>query len=142
MTCQIKCKTLFDITVTGVRSNYSSARIPFTDETGKVISSQDLWNRSRNQQRNWETINQIISLRTLPYNITDPVKNNDNCWEFEFTIDSIESISTSNNTVGALLKDAAGVPMILGLDETPTISTVLCPFADGTNIWFTADIGK
>lgn len=142
MTCQIKCKTLFDITATGVRSNYSSSRIPFKDETGKVISSQDLWQRSRNQQRNWETVNQIISLRTLPYDITDPCKSPDGCWEFEFTIDSIEAISTTTNVVGALLHDANGVPMILGLDETLTNSHVLCPFANDTNIWFTANIGK
>ena len=142
MTCQIKCKTLFDITATGVRSNYNSSRIPFTDETGKIISSLDLWQRSRNQQRNWETVNQIISLRTLPYDITDPVKSSDGCWEFEFTIDSIEAVSTSNNVVGALLQDANGVPMILGLDETLTNRHVLCPFAEDTNIWFTVDIGK
>jgi hypothetical protein len=72
----------------------------------------------------------------LPYDITDPVKTNDNCWEFEFTIDSIESISTSNNTVGALLQDSNGVPMILGLDETLTNSHVLCTLTESINIWF------
>ena len=58
------CKTLFDITATGVTGHYKSSRVPFQDLTGTSITNEISWNRARNQQRNWETITQLISLRT------------------------------------------------------------------------------
>lgn len=139
MTFRIKCTTLFDITATGVRSHYKPARLPFTDEQGNTVFDVATWNRSRNQQRNWETLNQLISLRMLPEEISTPVETTHNgkkCWEFFFSAPSLESIELNNNPLGALLHDCGGVPMILGLGENSGIDSTL---QGQVNIWFSLE---
>lgn len=132
MTHLIRCRTLFDISATGVRSHYRESRIPFRDDIGQDIKDLASWNRARNQQRNWETLNQIISLRCLPENITTPVAHK-NIWSFVFDISSLASSSRDENAVGWFLHDSQGIPMITGLNEDSTVSTTLMP---GVNIWF------
>jgi hypothetical protein len=138
---RITCKTLFDITATGVKSHYKSSIIPFTDASGKVVLDLISWTRSRNKQRNWETINQIISLRSLPYDISTPVCV-DNVWEFDFSVDNIEEIALHQDSMGALKNDCTGVPMIVGLDETETITPFLSANTDSANIWFSVNTNK
>lgn len=138
MAYRIHCRTLFDITATGVRSHYKESRIPFHDDAGRAIEDQQSWNQSRNQQRNWETINQLISLRTLPENISTPLYNaSARNWEFEFDVTNIESISLGDDMVGGLVRDCVGVPMILGLLESTGVDTVLTTTGPHANIWFT-----
>ena len=48
---RFSCKTLFDITATGVTGHYKSSRVPFTDLAGTDITNELTWNRSRNHQR-------------------------------------------------------------------------------------------
>jgi len=137
-----ECSTYFDITATGVRSHYKQSRIPFTDDTGQLIADQGQWHYSRNQQRNWETINQIISLRTLPTNIAFPtcgVDNERKIWVFEFELEFPESVELSQSPVGAFLKDCVDVPMLTGLNETYMSDIVLKP---NENIFFTVKNGK
>ena len=133
---RIRCRTNFDITATGVKSHFSPGRIPFVDDAGKTVADLAGWHRSRNQQRNWETVNQIIALRTLPEEITlpelieqDAVKT----WKFEFQVDSPSTIELDGDPVGALNRDCQDVPMLLGLDEGEDIGICLIP---GTNIYF------
>jgi len=114
---RIKCRTQFDITATGVRNNFQKNR----DGNDTVA-----WNRLRNQQRNWETINQIISLRTLPVNITTPYRVDDS-WEFEFEIEQPATIELDGDPVGILNADCRDVPMLTGLDEQLELSGVLIP---------------
>lgn len=125
---KISCRTLFDITATGVRSHYKSSRMPFRDDSGQPVETQEQWNRSRNQQRNWETVNQIISLRTLPQNITTPHKDQDS-WYFEFEVENPAALDLANNPVGALAQDCQGVPMIVN-------DNVVQALEPGHNIWF------
>jgi len=44
---RIKCITTFDITATGVRSNFNANRIPFHDSAGNAITDIEQWTRSR-----------------------------------------------------------------------------------------------
>ena len=134
MTNRIRVSTKFDITSTGVRSQSRSSRMPFTDETGHVIKDVAAWNRARNQQRNWETLNQLISLRALPEDISTPVRNGD-WWTFEFSISSLESVSTLTTPLALLVRDCQDVPMILGLDENNQ-TTTLTATGDDPNIIF------
>lgn len=137
MSIRIKCSTRFDITETGVKNRNHKAKIVFRDATGREITNEFEWNRARNQQCNWETVNQIISLRTLPENISRPIHNSDTgLWSFEFVVVDPASITCDSNPVGYLLKDCAGVPMILGLDETPDTTPFLISNGTDTNIWF------
>ena len=84
---KVKVQTLFDITATGVTGHYRPARGPFCDRTGQEINNADTWNRARNQQRNWETLTQLISLRTQIDNVVEPVQNQEE-WYFEFTTET------------------------------------------------------
>jgi len=128
---------MFDITATGVRSHYKESHIPFLDDTGQLIENQSSRNRARNQQRNWETVNQIISLRTLPENIVDPQFDADTkTWIFRFDINNIESVTLNNDPVGALMRDCDGIPMIIGLGEQQELSQVLQTQGPRANIWF------
>lgn len=121
---RIQCRTLFDITVTGVRNNSHRNRIPFVDSAGQAINDAGAWNRSRNQQRNWETLNQIISLRTLPTDITAPARAG-RYWTFEFSIDNPETVTKGDDPIGAIKADCQDVPMISGLQEDGNCGSVL-----------------
>ena len=139
MTTTIECKTLFDITATGVRNHYKSSKLPFTSADNQVISDMESWHQARNQQRNWETLVQIISLRTLPEDITVPVcviENNKKHWKFTFSVPSIESFYADDNLLGSLFRDCVGVPMISGLNETNNVVLTLTPLGNDANIWF------
>lgn len=133
---KIRCLTYFDITATGVKNHYKQSRIPFEDQAGHVINSVDAWNRARNQQRNWETINQLISLRALPVDITDPVvvdHNGARAWAFEFVIEQQGAIALDDDPIGALVNDSNMIPMLTGLDETTAVDGLL---QSGVNIFF------
>ena len=130
---KIQCQTLFDITATGVTGHIKPGRMPFYDLAGNRIADAMEWNRSRNQQRNWETVTQLIGLRTQVINLTSPAKI-DQRWQFEFEVDNENLFSDNSDTLSVLKTDCAGVPMLTGLTETPALTPLL---AVNTNIWFT-----
>ena len=132
----MRCWTTFDITITGVKNNFNINRLPFIEQTGREIRTPEHWHHSRNQQRNWDTINQLLSLRALPHSITPSERDDtgDVCiWNFEFSVDQEDALAEGNNIFGSLEQDCRGVPMITGLDETPGQTQVLEP---GSNIGF------
>ena len=133
---RVKCQTYFDITATGVKNHYRSSQGTFRDAAGQTISNSDSWHRSRNQQRNWETVNQLISLRALPIEISTPtmsVEGDQKIWSFEFSIEQEGSLTTGDDPLGALSSDSYMVPMLTGLDETPGDDKFL---SAGRNIFF------
>jgi hypothetical protein len=131
------CQTRFDITATGVTGHYKSARIPFQDRAGQAIKNEESWNRSRNQQRNWETLTQILSLRTQLFLLTDPVQDlTGTRWMFEFETESDGIYGPESDPVLILRADAAGVPMLRELNNDPDIETVLITEGAQQNIWF------
>lgn len=138
MTQRIRCRTLFDITVTGVRNHTNRTHLPFQDQAGQMVNDDRDWVRSRNQQRNWETINQILSLRTLPEDISLPSVDQqaDKIWMFDFQVPDITSLHQGNDPLGCLKADCEAVPMILGLNETYQGPTGLNASDDDANIWF------
>jgi hypothetical protein len=134
---KIKIRTLFDIAATGVTGHFKQSRIPFCDRTGKNITNLESWNRSRNQQRNWETLTQLIQLRTQIDNIVEPVFL-DNIWEFTFTTET-EIFNDGIDSVGVLKADSDGVPMLKELDNNPDIESVLIIDGARQNIWFSSE---
>ena len=61
------CYTLFDITNTGIIMPYNSnLSAMFLDTANQPVYNEKTWDRSRNQQRNWDTMVQIISMRAQP----------------------------------------------------------------------------
>ena len=95
------------------------------------------WNFSRNQQRNWETINQLISLRTQPLEVS-PAQCKDGVWQFKFEVEQplVYSLTGREGDFDSLINECNNVPMITGLLETKTTSTVLITSGPEINIWF------
>jgi len=139
MTVTIQCATLFDITETGVRNHTANARLPFQDQAGQDVDTESAWVRSRNQQRNWETLNQIMALRTLPENISSPVVEKVKQgprWQFEFDIPDLSAVSEGGVYLSLLLRDCESVPMITGLAEISGLEPALRTQGAHRNIWF------
>jgi len=132
---KILCETSFDITATGVTGRYRATRLPFQDRAGRMIETEDHWNRSRNQQRNWESITQVLGLRTQALNLTDPVQENQH-WHFDFEIEADSVYGSFDQPFELLYADCEGVPMILNLDETAVTTPLLCTNGADQNIWF------
>ena len=136
---KIQCRTLFDCTRTGVTGAFRPSEIPYQDRAGQPVHNHENWHRSRNQQRNYETLLQIFGLRTQPQEITQPKLIN-GMWQFSFVSESEGVFDMHNNPdpLAGLLVDCEGVPMVAGLGEQPGIVTVLTTQGDQQNIWFTS----
>jgi hypothetical protein len=106
--------------------------VPFTDGAGNTINNQQEWMFARNQQRNWETLNQLISLRTQVFDV-EPVTGPEGQWCFEF---SVEHGEVYNTDLSGLVTECAGVPMLTGLTETLTTQYTLVTTGPDQNIWF------
>lgn len=134
---KIKCRTLFDCSRTGITGRFRSSQLPFTDESGQTITTLDDWNRGRNQQRNWETLLQIVGLRAQPQEIVYPVEQ-DQSWTFEFMVESegVYGLAGSDDPFAALRQDAQNIPMLTGLGECPDLEPRLHTQGPGQNIWF------
>lgn len=136
---QIVCRTLFDCSPTGVTGHYRTSSIPFVDATGQSVRNQSDWNFSRNQQRNWETLTQLISLRTQPLQI-EPAQHIDGVWQFVFEVQEplVYSRSGLCGDFDALTAECNGVPMIVNLRESQVTQPVLIAQGPDQNIWFEA----
>jgi len=132
---RFSCTTQFDITATGVTGHYKSARVPFQDRAGNTITDVATWNRSRNQQRNWETVNQIIGMRTQISVSTAP-HHSGSTWSFEFETETPGVYGDHTDPVAILRTDADGVPMLIDLDNYPGLSPFIVVSGPEQNIWF------
>jgi hypothetical protein len=131
------CQTLFDITATGVTGHFKATRIPFVDRADQKIMDQATWNRSRNQQRNWETLTQILGLRTQLFDMTLPVRDRSGTsWMFEFETETAGAFGPDSDPTQILRDDANGVPMILDLNNRSDLLPILCTQGSEQNIWF------
>ena len=131
----IQCRTIFDITQTGTTGHYKPSQVPFADRAGQSITDQNSWTRSRNQQRNLETISQILQLRTQIFNTTTPVNDN-GYYSFTFEVEFESIYQSGDDEFGILKQDCEGVPMLVGLDEEYAVNPVLTTDGSQQNIWF------
>jgi hypothetical protein len=134
---KIICRTFFDCSATGVTGHFRPSQVPFDHRAGGVVRDQLTWTYARNQQRNWETLNQLISLRTQPLSVTS-LGNENGTWSFEFEVESglVFSASGQEDDITVLVNECEGVPMIVGLNETQTQNSVLITQGPDQNIWF------
>lgn len=126
--------TLFDITRTGVLKNYTQNIPAFVDDADQLVRNREEWIRSRNQQRNFETLMQIVSLRAQPIMLENPSKISINSvetyglgseytgphsvWIVSFAVEHASVYSTTGNALGQLIAECHQIPMITGLKET------------------------
>ena len=134
---QILCRTFFDCSATGITGHYRPHQVPFRDQLDNHITDSITWNRSRNQQRNWETIQQIIGLRSQATIIHGP-NNIDNQWQFIFEVDSPGVYSGTGHlgNLDSLINECDGIPMCAELNETHGVSLQLITTGTDQNIWF------
>jgi len=131
---RITVTTSFDCTATGVTGHFRTAQLPMTDRAGQTVSNEQEWNRSRNQQRNFETLLQLVGLYTQPLNLSEPKYNvNTGLWTFEFDVEFEGIFATETDSLGLLTQQAQGVPMIIGLLESAQPARQLIP---DINIFF------
>ena len=108
--------------------------------------------KERNQQRNWETVQQILSLRAQllecnyigatkahvkDYSFGIDYKGVHKIWTFEFAVERDDIYSFQHDRYGTLKNDFMVTPVILGLEETAHPSKPLF-YASGSekNIYF------
>lgn len=133
----IRCRTLFDCTCTGITGNFRASQLPYADRTGQAITNYVEWSRARNQHRNWETILQIISLRTQPTILTEP-RCIDGAWQFDFAVETpgVYSINNDLENLDGLINECNGIPMVVGLNEAKDIDPSLTVSGPRQNLWF------
>lgn len=134
---KVLCRTLFDCTYTGVTGHFRAQQLPYTTKSGLRLETMEDWNRARNQQRNWESLLQIVSLRTQPMNVEYPIKQHDG-WHFEFEVEAEGVLSSGfgSSDLAGLVADCEGVPMVTGLDEAGAVTATLHAQGTNQNIWF------
>ena len=108
--------------------------------------------RMRNKQRNWETVVQILGLRTQIMSINQlktetkdlsqhqfgsDYQDKQRVWTFEFEVEFENLYLNDQDPYAILKKDFAQSPMLLGLDETAKPPMPLF-YTDGAckNIYF------
>ena len=129
---KIKVSTRYDCRRTGVTGHYRAGSAQFTDLAGQPVVNQPTWNRSRNQQRNLETLTQLVGMRTQLMSMTDPIEEN-NLWCFVVEPDRTDVFA--DNLV-SLMGDCDGVPMVIHLGEQLHTGAVLRTSGPDQNIWF------
>jgi hypothetical protein len=108
--------TLVDVTDTGIRRYQQELHL------------------KRNQQRNWETVLQVIGLRAQPvdlvgarnpkmvsmqtHNFGSYYRGSQRCWKFMFFIEHNEVFGPEEDPTRFLIQDFDEVPIITGLEET------------------------
>jgi hypothetical protein len=146
MSFKVSCYTLFDITQTGV---INRSRPGIEDDP-------NLWLYRRNTQCNFDTILQVISLRSQPEIVDSPKQvkikftefdkfgflfqdeddTEHNCWTFSFYIQHPSVVYDGITDLGYLYADCDQVPMI----KTDTVWNKLPAFLDTSdelrNIYF------
>lgn len=122
--------TDFDCRPTGVTGHFRTNVLPFVDRLDQPITDVDSWNSSRNQQRNWETILQLIGLYTQPQHISD-IRMKNGRWEFEFETEFDDVFRLNDDPVGLLKQACRGVPIINYVQQQ--LTALLQP---DVNIWF------
>lgn len=122
--------TDFDCRPTGVTGHFRTNVLPFVDRLDQPITDVDSWNSSRNQQRNWETILQLIGLYTQPQSISD-IRMQNGRWEFEFETEFDDVFRLNEDPVGLLKQACRGVPIINYVQQQ--LTALLQP---DVNIWF------
>jgi hypothetical protein len=131
---KIRVDTYFDCTATGTTGHFRQVQLPMVNRTGDSIADEAAWNRSRNQQRNFETLLQLIGLYTQPLELSNPVHDvKTQLWSFEFEVEFEGVFATDTDSLGLLKQQSCNVPMITGLNEKQALPRQLIP---DVNIFF------
>jgi hypothetical protein len=139
----ITCYTLFDITQTGILNRHRPTEQDNTE-----------WIHKRNTQCNFDTVLQVINLRSQPEITKIPKKSTIKfseftnfgylydedgeipCWSFEFIVTHGSVFNDGITELGALYDDCNDVPMIKCGTEWDKVSNKLDGTDELRNIYF------
>jgi hypothetical protein len=127
--------------------------ITLVDITATGVTRGDNDSLERNQQRNWETVLQCISLRTQPQNIQPPTQTTltdvgianfgefyqgeQKIWLWTWTVEQTEVYDLPGKPLGALQQDFEQVPIVTYLTETARFMLpIFYPYGSIKNIYF------
>ena len=130
-------KTLIDISSTGMISEFrDNIPLPFVDDLGNIINNVETWNISRNEQRNWETLVQCISIRAQPIMLQEPssktvsvgslgfgYKGKHKVWTMEFGFENADIFKDGGDPVKLLTDQLDIIPILTNLHETANITS-------------------
>jgi len=133
---KIKVITLFDCTATGVTGHYRHEKLPMQLASGTVIRDHPGWLKARNQQRNWETISQLLQLRNQIELNETPTRNDLGHWEFNFSVENPMTYQLDDQPLKLLIDDCEKVPIVTGLDESQHCNDLIHTSGPEQNIWF------
>jgi hypothetical protein len=123
---KVECYCLFDITATGVTQN-------------RATGDQ----QARNQQRNWDTMMQLVGMRTQVFNVQgpeiadsveSPFAKDRRTWKFTFEIEPEAQWLVDGDEFWVLKQDSDGTPMITGLSESSDIEPIIRTSGFHTNV--------
>jgi hypothetical protein len=142
---KIQCYSRFDITATGVTISPKQVTFPFETRQGLIFrSSQDL-TKARNQQRNFDTLMQLIGLRTQVFNASVPERLEDpplfpgcRAWRFDFEVEPKSQWLVDDDDFWLLKHDSQGTPMIISLDESSPLDPWIVTDGNNPNIIYHA----
>lgn len=131
--------TLVDITRTDTLRLFNQNVISTYNKIGTLITGELVWNFSRNQQRNWQTVLQLVNLRDKALYITSPafLNNRDlkkykfgkkylgfhTVWSLQFSLTSFNTYEEKISAIDFLLHDFNKIPIITKLSETVNLPT-------------------
>lgn len=144
----IRGYSLIDITNTGVLAAYKKDAKAFMDNAQQVVKDKQSWDRSRNQQRNWETLTQLISMITQPTILQQPIPKRKQdllnynfsytgehtVWEF---IIGAEHASVFDSKV--LIEICNKIPIVTNLKETFEPNNPIFDTEQDINLYFEKD---
>ena len=118
-------------------------------KTGRTRGDSSL---ERDQQRNYETVVQAVSLITQPIELQPPVLTNAHTewlefgeffqgehkvWVWQFAVEHSNVFTIGNNPVGRLAEAFDQVPVICGLDESARFMLpIFYPYGTIKNVYF------
>lgn len=144
-TKKVEIYCLFDITASGVSSQHKNTAFPVITKQGQQITDPVALAQARNQQRNFDTLLQLLSLRTQIFEIKNPeltatppqqFHDKDRVWRMEFEIEPQSQWLVDNDDFWMLKQDSNGTPMIVGLTESPGLAPVLDTASKAPNILY------
>jgi len=141
---KIECYTLFDITATGINGHVKAAQFPYVSRNGLTMADPASLARARNQQRNFDTLLQLIGLRTQMFNVSDPTVQdtgpfgNQRTWHFDFEIEPQAQWLVDGDDFWVLKQDSDSTPMIIDLEETANLEPRIITQGNKINIIYHA----
>jgi len=143
----IRGYTLVDITNTGVLAQYRKTGA-FMDNANQVVTEKESWERSRNQQRNWETFVQLASMITQPTILKTPSSSmqdlsahsfsyNGTAMVWEFILGAEQtSVFDNKFPAGRLAEMCHKIPVVVGLKETVDFAVPMFNTSGNINLYF------